>query len=175
MASRVRTSHHKARQQSFVGLANIPESIRCLSPLDPPDYVDLFTIEVAGAHETSPERWARTLFEETTLGHLAPNAWRTLRFRLGPRRSKDHVQRLKIADGGEQWIRLETASGYIRLQFVVKTEINRLLLALFVRYEKPGAVVIFAPFAWTHRRSTPIMLRRGLRAHNKASPASHPA
>ena len=171
MASRIRPYHKKAHQESFVGSANIPESIRCLSPLNPPDYADLFTIEMAGAEETSPEQWARTLFEETTLGQMAPNAWRTLRFRVGPRPSKDHVQRLKIADVGEQWIRLETASGYITLQFVVKTEENRLLLALFVRYEKPGAVVIFAPFAWTHRRSTPIMLRRGLRAHTKASPA----
>jgi hypothetical protein len=175
MASRFPRTRNRTGQKSFVGLANIPESIRGLSSLERPDYVDLFAIDTARADRTTPEQWARTLFEETMLGHLAPNAWRSLRFRLGPRPSRDHVQGLKIVGVGEQWIRIETTSGYITLQFVVITEQNRLLLALFVHYDKPVAAVIFAPFAWTHRRSTPIMLRQGLQTRDKAFLDSHPA
>jgi hypothetical protein len=94
-----------------VGLANMPETIRSLDTLDRTDYADLYTATTAGAKKRSPEQWARAAFEESPAAYRrASLAWGLLRLRLGPSFVPDHVHGWKVADGGEDWIRMETAS-----------------------------------------------------------------
>src|SRR5437867_4492984 len=42
---------------------NVPDAIRRLTTMDPPDYVDLFTVATDRAAERSPEGWARAAIE----------------------------------------------------------------------------------------------------------------
>ena len=123
---------------TVVGLTNIPEAIRRLDTLASPDYVDLFTATTSGATDKSAEEWARALLEDTPTGRSAPVLWRLLGLRLGPTPSPDYVQGWQIADRGEDWIRIETASWFMTTHGVVQIGNTHVSLALFVRYDRPS-------------------------------------
>jgi hypothetical protein len=147
-----------------VGARNIPVPIRRLEPLADPEYADVFTLLTSRATERSGEAWARIVLEQTPIGRSAPRLWRVLGLRLGPASSPDHVQGWRIADRGDGWIRLETASWFMTAHAVVHVEAGHLSLALFLRYERAVAALICPPVARLHRRGVPAMLRQALRA-----------
>jgi hypothetical protein len=149
---------------SVVGLGNIPEAIRCLDTLASPDYVDLFTATTGGATEKSAEEWARAMLEDTPTGRSAPFLWRLLGLRLGPTPSPGCVQGWKIADRGEDWIRIETTSWFMTAHAVVQVDDGHVSLALFVRYDRPIAALIWPPVSVMHRRGVPVILRQALKA-----------
>jgi hypothetical protein len=150
---------------TVVGLSNIPEAIRGLDTLASPDYVDLFTASTNGATDKSAEEWARATLEDTPTGRSAPSLWRFLGLRLGPTPSPDCVQGWKIADRGEGWIRIETASWFMTAHAVVQVDDGHVSVALFVRYDRPIAALIWPPVSVMHRRGVPVMLRQALKAH----------
>jgi hypothetical protein len=149
---------------TVVGLANIAETIRGLDTLARPDYVDAFTASTGGATDPSAEEWARAILEETPTGRSAPVLWRLLGLRLGPTPSPDYVQGWKIADRAHGWIRLETASWFMTAHAVVRVDDAQVSLALFLRYDRPVAAIIWPPVAVVHRRGAPVMLRQAVRA-----------
>ena len=106
---------------TVVGPSHIPEEIRSLDTLARPDYVDLFTATTSGATDKSPEEWARAVLEKTPTGRSAPFLWRLLGVRLGPRPSPDCVQGWKIADRGDDWIRIEATSWFMTAHAVVRS------------------------------------------------------
>ena len=148
---------------TVVGLRNIPEAIRSLDTFDNPDYVDLSTVTTRGATDKSPEQWARAVLEGTPLGQSARSIWRLLGLRLGPRHSGDHVQGWKIADRGDDWIRLETASWFMTGHAVAQVDDGHVSVALFLRYDRPVAALVWLPVGAMHRRGVPAMLRQALR------------
>jgi hypothetical protein len=148
---------------TVVGLRNIPETIRSLDPFDKPDYVDLFTLTTDGALDRSPEQWARAVLEGTPLGQSARSLWRLLGLRLGPPHSADHVQGWRIADGGDDWMRLETDSWFMTGHAVVRLDERHVSVALFLRHDQPLAALVWPPVAVMHRRGVPAMLRQALR------------
>jgi hypothetical protein len=150
---------------SVVGLTNIPEAIRCLDTLASPDYVDLFTAATSGATDKSAEAWARAALEDTPTGRSAPVLWRRLGLRLGPTPSPDYVQGWKIADRGDDWIRIEAASWFMTAHAVIQVDDGRVSIALFLRYDRPIAALIWPPVSVMHRRAVPIMLRQALKPH----------
>jgi hypothetical protein len=150
---------------TVVGLTNIPEAIRCLDTLASPDYVDLFTATTSGATDQSAEEWARAALEDTPSGRSAPVLWRLLGLRLGPTPSLDWVQGWKIADRGEDWIRIEATSWFMTAHAVVQVDDGHVSLALFVRYDRPIAALIWPPVSVMHRRGVPVILRQALNAH----------
>ena len=150
---------------TFVGLTNIPEAIRRLDTLASPDYVDLFTATTSRAADKSPEEWARAALENTPTGRSAPLVWRRLGLHLGPAPSPDCVQGWKIADRGEDWIRIETTSWFITAHAVVHVDDRHVSVALFLRYDRPIAAVIWPPVSVMHRRAVPVMLDQALKAH----------
>ena len=154
---------------TVVGLTNIPEAIRRLDTLASPDYVDLFTATTSGATDKSAEEWARALLEDTPTGRSAPVLWRLLGLRLGPTPSPDYVQGWQIADRGEDWIRIETASWFMTTHGVVQIGNTHVSLALFIRYDRPVAALIWPPVSVLHRRGMPVMLQQALRAHASRS------
>jgi hypothetical protein len=147
---------------TVVSLSDIPETIRAHDTLASPDYVDVFRVPASGAIDRSPEEWARAVLEETPTGRLAPALWRRLGLRLGPTPSAEHVQGLKIAARGEDWIRLETASWFMTAHGIVHIDDHHLSLALFVRYDHPIASLVWMPESAMHRRAVPVMLRQAL-------------
>ena len=149
---------------TVVGLPNIPEAIRCLDTLASPDYVDLFTATASGARDKSAEEWARAVLEDTPSGRSAPSLWRFLGLRLGPTPSPDFVQGWKIAHRGEDWIRIEATSWFMTAHAVVQVDHGHVSLALFVRYDRLIAALIWPPVSVMHRRGVPVILRQALTA-----------
>jgi hypothetical protein len=147
---------------TVVGLSDIPETIRSHDTLARPDYVDVFTAPVSGVTRRSAEEWARAVLEETPAGRAAPALWRRLGLRLGPTPSAEHVQGLKIAARGDDWIRLETASWFMTAHGIVHIDDRQLSLALFIRYDHPIASLAWMPESAVHRRAVPVMLRQAL-------------
>ena len=151
------TRHPKANTVSSVGRNNVPDAIRVRDTLPNPDYVDFCTAEVSGSAERTVEEWARVVLEGTPTGRSAPLLWRLLGLRLGPR-SSEYIQGWKIADRGDDWIRLETSSWFMTAHVVFQVGDGRVSLALFLRYDRPIAAVIWAPVSVMHRRAVPVML-----------------
>src|SRR5438093_4226600 len=143
-----------ATVSGVVGLANIPEAIRSHDTLADPDYVDLFTITTPRARDASPEEWARAALEDSpSARRFAFIPWRILlQLRLGPRHSPDHVHGWKIADRGDNWIRLETASWSLTCHAVVRIDEGQVSGALFVRYDHPIAALVWPLVSIGHRR-----------------------
>ena len=148
-----------------VGLDNVPQAIRALDTFARPDYADLFTITTSMATDTSAEGWARAALEKTPTGRSAPRLWRLLGLRLGPTPSPDYVQGWKVADRGVDWIRVETTSWFMTAHAVVRVGDGQVSLALFLRYDRPIAAVIWAPISILHRRAVPDLLRQAVNAH----------
>jgi hypothetical protein len=101
---------------------NVPEAIRSLSTMARPDYLDLFTVTTDDAAGGSPEQWARAGVE-VAAGLLGQFVWRVLvGLRLERRPSPHHVGGWKIADRGDNWIRLEAASRFLTAHLVVRVD-----------------------------------------------------
>ena len=156
---------------TVVGMHNIPEAVRSLTTITEPDYADLYTATTGAAWNRSPEQWARAVLEETPLGRRARLFWQRLGLRLGPPGSPDHVQGWTIADGDGNWLRLETASWYMTAHAVFQVDHGQVSLALFLRYDRPVAALIWAPVSVMHRQGVPNLLRQALRDPARASAA----
>jgi hypothetical protein len=150
---------------TVVGLSNVPDAIRRLGALANPDYADFFTATASGATDKSAEEWARTVLEDTPTGRSAPRLWRLLGLRLGPTPSTAYVQGWRIADRGDDWIRIEASSWCMTAHAVVQVDEGHVSLALFVRYDRPIAALIWPAVSVMHRRAVPVMLRQALKAH----------
>jgi len=159
----VTPASHDGAVSTVVGLHNVPAAIRAIDTLVHPDYVDLFTASTSTAPDRSPEEWARAVLEETPASRAAPRLWRLLGLRLGPRPSPDHVQGWRIAARGDDWIRFETASWYMTAHAVVRVAAGTVSLALFLRFDRRIAALIWAPVSVMHRRGVPVMLRQASR------------
>lgn len=97
----------------------VPEEIRALSTMADPGYVDVFTMD-SGVPGRSAEQWARTMFEDVA-GRQAQIIWRVLlgmRLKAAPGR----VAGWKIADRGDNWVRLEADSWFLTGHLVVQAD-----------------------------------------------------
>jgi hypothetical protein len=153
---------------AVVGAHNIPAAIRSLDTLTNPDYADMFTAITSRATDKSPEQWARAVLEDAPLARrFAFIPWRVLLgLRLGPGHSPDYVHGWKIADRGDSWVRVEAASWFMTAHAVVHIDEGRLCGALFVRYDRPVAALVWPPISIIHRQAMPVILRQALRAHS---------
>jgi hypothetical protein len=149
---------------AVVGLRDVPEGIGRVNTLANPDYVDVFTIASREAKDYSPEEWARAALENTPTGRSAPFLWRFIGLRLGPRPSSQHVQGWTITGRGEGWIRAEAASWFMTTNAVVKVDDGQVSFALFVRYDRPIAAMLWPPISVIHRRAMPRLLHQALTA-----------
>ncbi|MFI1937939.1 hypothetical protein ACH44C_12255 [Streptomyces purpureus] len=130
-----------------------------------PGYVDLFTL-AGGVPGRSPEQWARILFEDVA-GLGGQFIWRGL---LGLRltASPERVAGWKIADRGDDWIRLEAGSWFLTGHLVVQADDDHVSLATFLRYDRPLAARIWPPMSRKHRKEAPGLLREAYAAPTPA-------
>src|SRR5437870_7051907 len=144
-----------ATVSGVVGLRNIPEAIRSHDTLTNPDYVDLFTVTTSEATSKSPEEWARAALEDApSARRFAFIPWRILlQLRLGPRHSPDYVHGWKIADRGDDWIRIEAASWFMTARAVVQVDEREVSGALFVSYDRRLADIVWPSVSIEHRHA----------------------
>ncbi|HVA08667.1 MAG TPA: hypothetical protein VNG12_18185 [Acidimicrobiales bacterium] len=83
--------------------------------------------------------------------------------------STTSTQGSKIADRGDGWIGVETASWCMTAHAVVKADDEQVSLALFARFDNPMAAIIWALVSRMHRRGAPVILRQAIRAHESES------
>jgi hypothetical protein len=150
---------------TVVGLENIPEALCSLHTLASPDYADLSTATTNGTAEKSAEQWARAILEDAPLARrYAFFPWRVLLgLRLGPRHSPDHVHGWKIADRGENWLRIEAASWFLTAHGVFRVDDGQVSVAWFGGYDRLPAALVWPPLSLGHRRAMRAILRQALR------------
>jgi hypothetical protein len=142
---------------------NIPEVIRSLSSMESPDYIDLFTVMTEGAADATPEQWCRTAIEDVA-GLGGQFIWRgVLGLRLKSRPSTERVGGWRIADRGEDWVRLEASSWFLTAHLVTHLDPDHLSVGTFIRYDRPIAALIWVPASAVHRRKMPGLLRQTVR------------
>jgi len=145
----------------------IPEAIRSLGGMDSPDYIDLFTVTTDDAAAASPEQWSRTAIEDAAdLG--GQFIWRgVLGLRLVSRPATERVGGWKIADRGEDWIRLEACSWFLTAHLVLRVDDEHLSTGTFIRYDRPIAALIWGLLSAIHRRLMPGLLRQTVRLQRR--------
>src|SRR5215813_3694785 len=142
---------------------DVPGTIRSLSTMTRPDYVDLFSVTTSGVASRSAEQWTRAAVEAA--GLAGQFVWRVLcGLRLERRASPDHVGGWKIADRGDSWIRAEAASWFMTAHVVLKVDDGQLSVATFIRYDRPMAALVWPPLSAAHRFMMPGLLRQTVRA-----------
>lgn len=141
---------------------NLPGPLRSLGTRLGHDYVDVFTVE-AEALPRTPEQWARAGIEKAA-GSGGQFVWRVLLgLRLAARTSPDHVAGWKIAERGEDWVRLEAASWFLTAHLIVHVKGGRVSVATFIRYDRALAALLWPAMSAGHRRAMPGLLRRAVK------------
>jgi hypothetical protein len=154
---------------SVIQQRDIPDVIRALSSMESPDYIDLFTVTSNRAADASPERWCRTAIEDVA-GLGGQFIWRgILGLRLKSRPSTERVGGWKIADRGEDWIRLEASSWFLNAHLVTRLDDGHLSVGTFIRYDRPIAALIWVPASAVHRRLMPGLLFQTVRRITSSS------
>ena len=116
-----------------------------------------------GATDASAEQWCRTAIENVA-GRGGQFIWRgVLGLRLKSRPSTERVGGWKIADRGEDWIRLEASSWFLTAHLVTRLGDGHLSAGTFIRYDHPIARLIWVPASAVHRRKMPGLLRQTVR------------
>lgn len=143
---------------SVIQERTIPEAIRVLSGMDRPDYFDVFTVTTTGAANATPEQWFRTALDDVA-GRGGRFIWRgVLGLRLKSRPSTERIAGWRIADRGEDWIRLEASSWFLTAHLVTRLGDGHLFAGTFIRYDHPIAPLIWVPLSAVHRRLMPGLL-----------------
>jgi hypothetical protein len=152
----------------------VPAAIRSLGALAGADYADIVT---AAIDETpaDPEGVVREVLNGVPRGLLLLIQFVQrvfLGFRLKLRASQDHLIGWKIADRGENWLRIETDSWFMTAHVVTHVEAGKISLASFIRYDRRLAAFVWPPVSLIHRQVALILARRAI-AVIYLDPASH--
>jgi hypothetical protein len=144
----------------------VPEAIRSLGALANTDYADIVT---ATLNETpaEPEQLIHAALKGVPRGLLffIPFVQRVfLGLRLKLRPSPDRLLGWKIADRGENWMRIEAASWFMTGHVVMHAEEGQLSLASFIRYDRPLAALVWPPVSLIHRQVALALVRSAIRA-----------
>jgi hypothetical protein len=141
---------------TVVGVSEVPEEIRSLSTMNEPDYVDMLSL--ATTTETTAETWARAIYEDTlgARGRLIFGV--ILGLELAPAKAPGTVAGWRIADSGEDWIRLEAGGGRLVGQIVVRAVDGQLSVTTFLQYVSRLGSMAWTLWSTMHRRAMPGML-----------------
>jgi len=147
----------------------VPAPIRSLSALANPDYSDIVTATI---NETpaEPEQVIHAALKGVPRGLLIliPFVQRAvLGLRLKLRPSPDHLLGWKIADRGENWIRIEAASWFLTGHVVMHVDHGRMSFASFIRYERRIAALVWPPVSLIHRQVALALVRGAIRVQQE--------
>ena len=144
---------------------SIPEEIRSLDTFAKPDYADMFTTTAASMSAIPPAQWARAVFKNGPLRVrlVVLGAALVQRAILGMPAGRRHGDKLmfgwRIADGGDNWVRLESSSGLLSGHIILHRDGQQVSGATFVRYNRRLAALIWPPVAVVHRWVARFLVR----------------
>jgi hypothetical protein len=154
----------------------VPEAIRSLGALANADYADIVTATISETPGGTPDRLIQTALEGVPRGLLffIPRFQRVflgLRVKLRP--SPDHLLGWKIADRGDNWIRLHAASWFLTGHVVAHIDEGRISLASFLHYDRRPAAFVWPPVSLVHRQVALALVRSATRAQYQDPASSH--
>jgi hypothetical protein len=150
---------------TVVGVDDAPRDVLAVDTFEHPDYIDVFTSKTPRARDRSPEEWGRAILEESPLGRRwARLVWHALGLRLGPSRSPGYIHGWKIADRGDDWIRIETSGWWATGHAVCRVSDDSVTIALLLRYKHPLAPLLWGVVGRGHRMGVPGMLGQAVRS-----------
>ncbi len=145
----------------------VPEAIRCLGALADADYADIVTATI----DETPDRTLEELIDATLKGVprgllvFTPFVQRVfLGLRLKLRPSPDYLLGWRIADRGENWMRIEAASWFLTGHVVMQIDERQLSFASFIRYDRRLAEFVWPPISLIHRQVALTLARSATRA-----------
>ena len=144
---------------------SIPEQIRSLDTFAKPDYADMFTTTATGTSQIPPAQWAREVFKSGPLRVrlVLLGAGLVQRAFLGLPAGRNDSERLmfgwRIADGGDNWVRLEASSGLLSGHVILHRDGHQVSGATFVRYNRRLAAFVWPPVAVVHRWVARFLVR----------------
>jgi hypothetical protein len=144
----------------------IPEAIRSLSALRNADYADIVTATIDETPSGTAEQLIHAVLKGVPRGLLFFIVFVQrvfLGFRLKLRPSPDRLLGWKIADRGEKWMRIETASWFLTAHVVMHLDEGQISLASFIRYDRWPAAFVWAPVSLIHRQVALVLVRRATR------------
>jgi hypothetical protein len=144
----------------------VPEAIRSLGALANADYADIVTATVDET-PTDPDQSVQAMLKTLPRGLVVfiPFVQRVfLGLRLKLRPSPDHLLGWKIAERGENWIRIEAASWFLTGHVVMHVDEGVLSFASFIRYDRRLAAFVWPPISLIHRQVALALVRSATRA-----------
>lgn len=145
----------------------VPDAIRSLGALTDADYADIVTATMDDTPSGTPEQLIHTALKSMPRALLLfiPFVQRVfLGLRLKLRSSPDHLLGWKIADRGENWIRIEAASWFLTGHVVMHIDEGHMSFASFIRYDRRLAALVWPPVSLIHRQVALALVRRGIQA-----------
>ena len=132
-------------------MREVPADIRSLSTMNEPDYVDMFTLDATT--ETTAETWARAIYEDS-LGARGRFVFGViLGLELAQAEASGTVAGWRIAEYGEDWIRLEAAGRRLVGQIVVRAVDGRLRVATFLQHLSRLGSTVWTMWSTLHRKA----------------------
>lgn len=144
----------------------VPEAIRSLGTLADSDYADIVTATVDET-PTDPDEFVQAVLKTLPRGLVLfiPFVQRVfLGLRLELRPSPDRLLGWKIAERGENWIRIEAASWFLTGHVIMHADEGVLSLASFIRYDRRLAAFVWPPVSLVHRQVAIALVRSAVRA-----------
>jgi hypothetical protein len=143
----------------------VPEAIRTLGALADADYADIVTATVDET-PADPDQFIHAALKRLPRGlpffiAFVQRVFLGLRLKLAP--SPDRLLGWKIADRGENWIRIEAASWFMTGHVVMHSDEGLLSFASFIRYDQRLAAFVWPPVSLIHRQVALALVRRGIR------------
>jgi hypothetical protein len=145
----------------------VPAAIRSLGALANADYADIVTATIDETPSSTPEQLIQAALNGMPRGLLffIPFVQRVfLGLRLKLRPSPDRLLGWKIADRGENWMRIEAASWFLTGHVVMHIDDGRMSFASFIRYDRRPAAFIWPPVSLIHRQVALALVRSATRA-----------
>jgi hypothetical protein len=139
--------------------------IRSLGALADADYADIVTATIPTSNETpgrTPEQLIHAALKGVPRGVLffvsfAQRALLGLRLELRP--SADRLLGWKIADRGENWIRIEAESWFLTGHVVMHIDKGQISFASFIRYDRRPAAYVWPAVSLIHRQVALALVR----------------
>lgn len=143
----------------------VPEGIRSLGALPTADYADIVTATVDET-PTDPDQFVQAVLKTLPRGLIVlilfvQRVFLGLRLKLRP--SPDHLLGWKIAERGENWIRIEAASWFLTGHVVMHADEGQLSLATFIHYDRRLAALVWPPVSLIHRQVALALVRSAIR------------
>jgi hypothetical protein len=154
----------------------VPEAICSLGALANADYADIVTATLDETPSGTPEQLIHAVLKGVPRGlpFFISFVQRVfLGFRLKLRPSPDRLLGWKIADRGESWMRIETASWFLTAHVVMHLDKRQVALASFIRYDRWPAAFVWPPVSLIHRQVALVLVRRATRTQYSDPASSH--